>query len=273
MKSPTPHGPRLPKAFTLIELLVVISIIALLIGILLPSLQAARQSANSVTCLSRLRQIGQGLNVYAVDYKQSLPPGADGSTTNWAILIFNYLGASGSDFATQDADNSMNVAFRDVDTLETDDTTGHRIHYSSHPRLMPDINSNENFGPNTGNPRRPMTLDEVLNASDLIAIFDGVQIADRGNGVSPNGYGIDADRLFYDTFLVYGEGSSPDTRARAGSNLDAANGGSGNVGEMRFRHNNNTSGNVLYLDGHAGTIRYDGNNGTDLFRKNLNVKF
>ena len=71
-RSPTGASPH-RIAFTLIELLVAVSVVALLIGLLLPALGRAKDAARSAACLSNVRQLGVGLNAYLVESDGRLP--------------------------------------------------------------------------------------------------------------------------------------------------------------------------------------------------------
>src|SRR5580765_3334672 len=73
IQKPSMHRRARYAGFTLVELLVVIGIIAVLIGILLPALRKARQSAVTAACLSNLRQIGMAYHMYANENHGWLP--------------------------------------------------------------------------------------------------------------------------------------------------------------------------------------------------------
>ena len=82
-------------AFTLIELLMVIGIIALLISIILPALNRAREAANRTKCLANLRSIGQAMFIYANGHRDRLPNGnprgvwVDYDGANRAMVAFS----------------------------------------------------------------------------------------------------------------------------------------------------------------------------------------
>jgi prepilin-type N-terminal cleavage/methylation domain-containing protein len=82
--------PPAPRAFTLIELLVVIGIVALLAAILLPVLGRARATSHNVGCLSNLRQIMTGFQLYADRHNHHLPDPL-AAQESWESLLRPYV--------------------------------------------------------------------------------------------------------------------------------------------------------------------------------------
>lgn len=167
------------RGFTLIEILVAISIIALLISILIPSLAKARDAGRAAVCLSNLKQLGYAANLYANENNGFVPrEGVDNPTRErppWAVALRPYIDSAVS------PDEDLNDLFANAayfrDPSRKKDR--HVLHYLTNAMPfkepgVPDPSAALNWKKRRG----PTKIERIVNASGVVYMTDYFDDAD-----------------------------------------------------------------------------------------------
>lgn len=110
------------RAFTLIELLVVIAVIALLLGLLLPSLASARERAKQIRCAANIKQLLVACHLYAGDWKETLPGPNFGTPRGWLYTIDPVVRAYRAPFLAGPATGTLWTYLGGEEALNPDQT-------------------------------------------------------------------------------------------------------------------------------------------------------
>ncbi|MCL2743515.1 MAG: DUF1559 domain-containing protein [Planctomycetaceae bacterium] len=181
------------KAFTLVELLVVIAIIGVLIALLLPAVQAAREAARRMTCSNNLKQVVLGAHNYhdvnnafhASSHFSRIAPVQVTASSRLSDLnkLFPFVEQS----ALYDAITTIGIGLRDNNTQYDGDTVG-VITNNVHPTGNPAANAVPTFlCPSSKSPRKPPNRAAASN----YRMCQGDNAQNTGYALSANGFVID----------------------------------------------------------------------------------
>ena len=218
------RGPATGAGFTLVELLVVVGIIAVLIGLLLPSLARARDRARAVQCLSNLHQMGVLAFAYAASHQGSLPASSAGGNVWWDFDESDPLNIHAGLLWEQRGDVRVQQcpAYQGVALGVPDPYTGYNYNTSY---LAGGVGETTPLG----DPHdRPAHLGSIARANTT-ALF--------GDAGSPGG----TNKFMRAPVLLFGTGFG-----------DSVSTGTRLYGTQAYRHVGQT--NVCYADGHAAAV-------------------
>lgn len=175
------------RGFSLIELLVVISIVALLIGILLPALGAAREATRTAVCSSNTRQLAIAANVFAQDFEDHLPSAQDTQNPDLPSGYQSFW-YGGGNFNTGDFRPDLgvmhgylgNVDVAGCPTLD-DDTRSFQgpVDYAYNVNYLGLIQRDS-----SEKTRRGVSNLKVRNPTETVMFFDGGRISDPNPAVA-----------------------------------------------------------------------------------------